>query len=149
MGRDGTGEGTDVMHQGTTSRIELGLMVDGQCTLPVPSTFRYLPAQPFAVHLQMTSGVEVIEWTFSRDLLTQGLERPAGLGDVRVHPCTAQDGTQVVMLELSSPNGRAVLQVPAGELAQFLAATYCSVPVGSETEHLDVDAALAELLAGC
>jgi hypothetical protein len=142
-------KGTDVTLHPTISRIELTLVVGDGCAWTVPSTFRYEPSEPFAVHLQMTAGDYVVGWTFSRDLVADGLERPAGLGDVRVHPCLDEDGSAVVRLALSSPDGEAVLEVPAQELAQFLKESYCSVPVGSETEHLDVDAALADLLAGC
>ena len=49
-------------------------------------------------------------------------------------------------LSLSSPSGRALFEVPLGELAEFLGRTYNAVPTGAESQHVDVDAELALLL---
>jgi hypothetical protein len=133
----------------TTSEIHLNLLVAGETAWTVPSTFRYEPSDPFAVHIAMSAGGYVVEWIFSRELISEGLTRPAGTGDVHVYPGTNEDGDAIVHLELSSPEGEAVLTVPADELQTFLDATYASVAAGAETGHLDIDAALAELLAGC
>ena len=88
---------------------------------------------------------DVVQWTFARQLLTDGVAAPAGEGDVQVWPSSTA-GSSVVCLSLSSPSGRALFEVPLAELAEFLGRTYASVPTGSEADHVDVDAELALLL---
>lgn len=133
----------------TVHRVELSLLIAGGLSRPVPSTLRHEADDPYAIHVEMTVEDATVEWTFARDLLTDGLARPAGLGDVRIHPCTAADGTAVVHLELGNSDGHAVLQASATEMARFLDATHESVPPGSEPGYLDIDATLTRLLAGC
>jgi hypothetical protein len=130
----------------TTKHIKLTLLTVGDDCV-VPSTFRHLPSDPYAVRVGMQIDGCRIEWLMGRELLQAGLLEAAGLGDVCVHPGVDENGAPVVHLELSSPDGDAVLVVPALELAQFLEASYRSVPAGTETSLLDIDAALIELLA--
>ena len=87
----------------------------------------------------------MVEWTFARQLMTDGVTRPVGEGDVQVWP-GAEGGPAVVNLALSSPSGRALFEVPLTELVEFLTRTYAAVPTGSEGEFVDVDAELALLL---
>jgi hypothetical protein len=130
----------------TTKHIKLTLLAIGEDCV-VPSTFRHDPNDPYAVRVGMQIDGCRIEWLMGRELLQAGLQDVAGLGDVCVHPGTDANGAAVVHLELSSPDGDAVLVVPAPELEQFLQASYRSVPAGAETALLDIDAALIELLA--
>jgi len=132
-----------------SSHIPLTLLTVGDVDCTVPSTFRHDPSDPYAVRLGMRVDGCVVEWLMSRDLLHEGLTRVAGIGDVCVHPGFDEDGAAIVHVELSSPEGEAVLLVPARELEAFLNDSYRSVPAGSETAHLDIDAALAQLLADC
>jgi hypothetical protein len=132
----------------TTKHIKLTLLSIGDDCV-VPSTFRHDPSDPYAVRVGMQIDGCRIEWLMGRELLQAGLQDVAGLGDVCVHPGIDANGAAVVHLELSSPDGDAVLVVPAPELAQFLQASYRSVPAGAETALLDIDAALVELLADC
>jgi hypothetical protein len=69
------------------------------------------------------------------------------MGDVRVWP-SSETGVDVVYVSLSSPEGEALLEAPARELSMFLKRTYVAVPAGSESAYLDIDGALANLLAG-
>ena len=129
-----------------TSELALSLVVPGSPALPVLATVRYAPTDPFAVHVGFrTGGDDVVEWTFARQLLTDGVTRPVGEGDVQVWPSHA-DGVPVVCLALSSPSGRALFEVPLTGLVEFLAQTYAAVPTGTESEHVDLDAELALLL---
>ena len=133
----------------TTSAIQLTLLTVDDVDCIVPSTFRHDPCDPYAVRVEMGIGGCLVEWFMSRELLQAGRHDLAGIGDVCVHPGFDEDGAPVVHLELSSPDGQAVLVVPARELEQFLDDSYRAIPAGSETEHLDIDAALAQLLADC
>jgi hypothetical protein len=47
---------------------------------------------------------------------------------------------------VSSPSGHALFQASAAAVAAFLQKTYAIVPAGRESDFLDLDAELAELL---
>jgi len=51
----------------------------------------------------------------------------------------------LVVVELNSPDGAAVLEAPAKEIAAFLDRTYDSIPAGSEGDWFDFDEELAKL----
>ena len=131
-----------------STELQLRLLVPGASSLPVRANLSYDIADPYAVQVSFHTGGdngEIVEWTFARQLLTEGVQAPAGEGDVRVWPSTA-DGEPVVCLALSSPSGKALFEVPLPELVDFLAMTYQTVASGSESDHVDVDAELALLL---
>ena len=136
-----------------STELQLRLVVPGASSLPVRAGVRYDVADPYAVSVAFHtggsdgSGGEVVEWTFARQLLTDGVAGPVGEGDVQVWPATGSSpSAQVVCLSLSSPSGRALFEVPLPELVEFLGQTYEAVPTGSESDHVDVDAELALLL---
>ncbi|MET8450789.1 spore wall synthesis regulator SsgD [Streptomyces sp. NPDC005209] len=112
----------------------------------IPAMLCYDRSDPFAVRMTFPApatleGVEVC-WTFSRDLLTAGLEQPEGHGDVRVRPY----GYDRTVLEFHAHEGTAVVHVRTGEIRRFLQATSDLVPVGLEHLQLDLDHDLAELM---
>ena len=129
--------------------LQLRLVIAGSVPLPVRAGLRYDVLDPYAVQVSFHTGAagegEVVEWTFARSLLTDGVTTPTGDGDVQVWPSTS-GGQPVVCLSLSSPSGKALFEVPLPELVRFLTQTYTAVPTGSESEHVDVDAELALLL---
>ena len=132
-----------------STELELRLVVPGSTSLPVRSALAYDPADPYAVtasfHAGSASSEEVVRWTFARDLLSDGVTAPVGTGDVRVWPATS-GGSPVVWLSLSSPSGKALFEMPLAELVEFLRQTYDVVPIGKESNYVDVDAELAVLL---
>ena len=133
-----------------SSELQLRLVVPGAASLPVRADLAYDVTDPYAVQVSFHTGAgtgngEVVQWTFARQLLSDGVSVPAGEGDVQVWPSSAH-GTSVVCLSLSSPSGRALFEVPLGDLVEFLGRTYQAVPTGSESQHVDVDAELALLL---
>jgi hypothetical protein len=129
-----------------TAEFELHLIVPGSASLPVQASIRYEPSDPYAVYIGFhTGGSETVEWTFARQLLTDGVTRLSGDGDVQVWP-SHNSGRPVVCLSLSSPSGRALFEVPLSDLVEFLSRTYAVVPTGGESSFLDVDAELALLL---
>ncbi len=133
-------------HDTITAELALRLVVPGSASLPVLAAVRYDAADPYAVHVGFRTGVEeVVEWTFARQLLTDGVTREVGEGDVGVWPSHDEDAP-IVCLALSSPSGRALFEVPLGDLVEFLSATYVAVPTGSESDFVDLDAELALLL---
>ena len=133
-----------------STELQLRLVVPGAAAMPVRAGLRYDVADPYAVqisfHTSSQSGQgEVVEWTFARQLLTDGVTAPVGEGDVQAWP-SASGGLPVVCLSLSSPSGKALFEVPLPELVDFLGQTYAAIPTGSESDHVDVDAELALLL---
>jgi hypothetical protein len=126
--------------------LQVSLVIPGATALPVRASMSYDAKDPYAVRVAFHTGSgEAVQWTFGRQLLTDGVTAPTGDGDVRTWPATTDLG-QVVCLALSSPSGNALFEVPVPELVEFLTMTYAAVPTGSESEHVDVDAELAELL---
>jgi hypothetical protein len=134
-----------------TADLQLRLVVPGASALPVRASMRYDVTDPYAVQVAFHtgpgdgSGGEVVEWTFARQLLTDGVSSPVGEGDVQVWPSTS--GAQpVICLALSSPSGKALFEIPLPALVDFLGSTYAAVPTGGEGAYVDVDAELALLL---
>lgn len=129
-----------------STEIELRLVVNDGPDRLVQADLSYAPTDPYAVRVAFHTGsTEVVEWTFARSLLTDGVTHPVGDGDVQVWPINT-DGAPKVCLALSSPSGRALFEAPLPELVQFLTQTYAVVPTGCESDFVDVSAELAALL---
>jgi Streptomyces sporulation and cell division protein, SsgA len=129
-----------------TTQLELRLVVPGNPSLPVLAEMTYDQCDPYAIKVAFhTGGSDVVEWTFARSLLTDGVTHPVGEGDVQAWPSHSA-GRPVVCLSLSSPSGRALFEAPLADLVEFLTKTYAVVSTGSEGDFVDVDAELALLL---
>jgi len=126
-----------------THEVELQLVVPGDASLPVPARLAYDARDPYAVRATFLAGDDAVEWVFARDLLASGVDRPVGEGDVHVWP----RGAHIVLIALTSPDGRAVLAAPSSEVAGFVDRTYELVAAGDESRHVDVETAIARLLA--
>ncbi|RZS89459.1 sporulation and cell division protein SsgA [Motilibacter rhizosphaerae] len=129
-----------------TCDLEVRLVVPGETSLPVPVSLAYDSSDPYAVSARFRTGAHGVDWVFARELLSAGVNRPVGQGDVRVWPGAGPDDDEVVYIALSSPDGRALLEAPARELRDFVARTALVVPPGEESRHLDMDSTLAALL---
>lgn len=130
-----------------STELLLHLVVPGDEPLPVDATLRYDAADPYAVALDIATGSDsAVSWNFSRELLTAGVDAPAGEGDVRIAPVAGPAGRRV-RLTLSSPDGTAELEASLPAMVEFLGATYTLVPTGTESDRLDLDRTIAELLA--
>ncbi|MFE4574381.1 SsgA family sporulation/cell division regulator [Streptomyces chartreusis] len=114
--------------------------------IPVSARFSYHSGDPYSVHASFSvEGHAPVSWLFARDLLAEGMVRPSGLGDVRIWPEGAgQSG--FLCLELSSPEGRALLTAPMEVMSPWLGRTYHLVPAGAEEASLDLDSELSWLL---
>lgn len=129
----------------TTEAIhaELVALYDG--TTPVRSRWSYRADQPFTVTAAFqTDRDRWVEWVFSRELLVAGLDEAAGVGDVRFRPIEER-GLHMLVVEIESPEGYALLELDHSAVDDFLDATEEMVPLGREDEHFDVDALIAEL----
>jgi hypothetical protein len=105
------------------------------------------PADPFAVVMDLEAKSGSVVWTFARELLAEGLYEPVGTGDVQVWPCLSAAGEAVVIIELSSPDGMALLQAPSRVVREFVDRTLAIVPAGHEGIHLGLDSLISQLLA--
>ena len=134
-------------HDSVTTEMELRLVVADGPDRSVHADLSFAPSDPYAVRIGFHTGSDdVVEWTFARSLLTDGVTHPVGDGDVQVWPATSDGGLQQVRLSLSSPSGTALFEAPLAELVQFLTKTYALVPTGCESNFVDVGAELASLL---
>ena len=140
------------MNSSSTVSAELGLrlVVPQQTIVPLMASLFYSREDPYAIRIAFHVGLdEPVEWIFARDLLAMGIEDREGLGDVQVWPSAGTEGGEpgsVLNLELSSPFGQAHFEAPVKEVADFLRRTYQIVAVGQESDHVDVEGELTDLL---
>ncbi|MBO2450865.1 SsgA family sporulation/cell division regulator [Actinomadura barringtoniae] len=135
------------MNSSSTVSAELGLrlVVPDRTTVPLLAGLEYAADDPYAIRMAFYVGNdEPVEWIFARELLTVGIVRKVGDGDVEVWPAGPDDTT--LNIALSSPFGNALFEVPLSPLADFLHRTYQVVPAGQESEFVDMDAELENLL---
>ncbi|MGW0843238.1 SsgA family sporulation/cell division regulator [Streptomyces sp. NPDC002787] len=116
--------------------------------IPVRTTLRYTPDDPFAVHIDFPAGASAddahVTWAFARTLLAEGLTTPAGIGDVHLWPC----GPAQTVVELRSPQGMAMIRFDTPALRRFLRRSYAVVAPGGEDLEPALDDGLASLLGG-
>jgi len=132
-----------------SAEIKIRLIAPGKPAVPLSAGLFYTARSPYAVRVAFFVGRgERVEWTFARELLSQGLEGAAGLGDVRVWSSPGQRTgfRRVLHLEISSPSGTARFEIPARGVRSFLRSTYALVPAAAEGEHIDFETGLRDLL---
>lgn len=144
------------MNSSTTVSAELGLRLVAaeQTIVPLVASLSYSGSDPYAIRMAFHVGAEEpVEWIFARDLLADGLIEAEGDGDVRVWPSApagspseAREARSVLNIELSSPFGEAHFEAPSEAIANFLDRTYQVVPMGKESDVIDIDAELNGLL---
>jgi hypothetical protein len=137
-----------MMNSSATVSAELGLslVVPEHGAVPLVASMCYSADDPFAIRMAFHVGAdEPVEWIFARELLAAGLHGPAGEGDVQVWP-SDDAGLEVLNLALSSPFGEAHFEAPQLATAEFLRRTYEMIARGRESEFLDLDTELDDLL---
>ncbi|MDX3242593.1 SsgA family sporulation/cell division regulator [Streptomyces sp. ME18-1-4] len=136
-------DGTRVAHEVVTYVI-----VADEPPVSLPAELRYDSADPYAVCLSLGgTSTGTVDWVFARSLLSEGLRRPAGAGDVLVtppHHCHRHS----VRIVLRSRGGIAVLDIATTSVVAFLKRTDMLVRPGTEGLHIDLDRVVAELMAG-
>jgi Streptomyces sporulation and cell division protein, SsgA len=137
-----------MMNTGATVSAELGLslVVPEHGAVPLVASLAYSVGDPYAIRMAFHVGTDdPVEWIFSRDLLSAGLGGPAGEGDVQVWPGEIH-GISVLNIALSSPFGQAHFEAPMISIADFLNRTYGLIAAGCETDFINIDGELDELL---
>ncbi len=125
--------------------VTLELIDAAGAVIPIEAELHYDPRDPYAVTTVFITGASQVRWTFGRDLLMEGLYEPSGDGDVHVWPCLDSEGHAVVIIELCSPDGEALVQARTGDLSGFVERMTRAVEPGTESDHLDIDAGLAAI----
>jgi hypothetical protein len=126
--------------------LGLSLVVPEHGAVPLVASLYYSAEDPYAIRMAFHVGTdEPVEWIFARDLLAVGIEGAAGEGDVQVWPGTER-GQDLLNIALSSPFGEAHFEAPLAETAEFLKRTFEVICAGRESDHIDLDTELDELL---
>jgi len=126
--------------------VTLELIDSTGASTPLEAELQYDPRDPYAVTTVFMTGRSQVRWTFGRDLLAAGLYEPSGDGDVHVWLCLDADGHAVVIVELCSPDGEALVQAKTGDLSAFVERMTKAVQPGTESDYLDLDAAITAIL---
>jgi hypothetical protein len=130
-----------------TQSVSLELIDASGESTPIEAELQYDPTDPYAVTTVFMTAASQVRWTFGRDLLAEGLYEPSGDGDVHVWPCLDSAGHAVVIIELCSPDGEALVQAKTGDLRTFVDKMAKAVPPGTESDLTDVDAAVSAIFA--
>jgi hypothetical protein len=130
--------------------LPVEFVLSHEVSVPMHAALRYEADDPYAVRTVFhPPGRDVtVEWFFSRDMLAQALSGRTGQGgDVHMWPAV-DAGRDVVYVALCAPAGSALLAFPAYDVRAFLRETWSLVLPGREADRFDLDAELAQLLAG-
>jgi hypothetical protein len=130
-----------------TRRVDALLLLSEECDITLPAQLHYDAMDPYAVTATflLADGLEV-EWVLARDLLSDGLHRQTGEGDVVLRPSAGAVSTEVELV-LTDPMSQARMTLPVETLADFLRASHHLVPPGTESEFLDLDTTILRLLS--
>jgi hypothetical protein len=125
-----------------TQVVTLELIDAAGAATPLQTKLSYDPRDPFAMSATFLTVGGDVRWTFGRDLLVGGLLEPTGDGDVHVWPCSDNDAHPVVIIELCSPDGEALVQARTADIVAFVEKMTVAVPLGAESANLDIDGAI-------
>ena len=133
--------------EAVTHYLCLDLLRADTSPVPVRAQLRWRIADPYVVRMTFETGnpnQPQVPWELSRELLAEGLIRPAGPGDVRITP--EGQNPKTLLLQLRAPRGQVKFRVDAWELAEFLDATFDALPLGRELLWVPLDAEITALL---
>lgn len=144
-------ERVDTVFSSMSSPAIVTQQLSVRCLAPGPSReleaeFRYDAADPYAVAMTFLLGDTLLRVELDRSVLAQGVTDPAGEGDICLWPHVTDEGRAVVVLSLCSATGELVGEVRTNQLYRFLTRTLALVPLGTESDQLDVDAVVEQLL---
>ncbi|CAM5658205.1 SsgA family sporulation/cell division regulator [Kitasatospora aureofaciens] len=128
----------------TEIRLDARLVLGEHESLGVPVHLGYRSDDPFVVALEfLGQATEGGVWQFSRDLLWEGLQRPAGLGDVRIWPPCTCHGRTALRVMLRNRDDAVLVDLPSRQVRRWLRReVFALVPRGTEADAIDWDAEL-------
>jgi hypothetical protein len=131
-----------------SAELGLGLVGPEHTIVPLMASLYYSCQDPYAVKIAFHVGTdEPVEWILARDLIAASLHSREGIGDVRAWPSAAEQGPKTLNISMTSPFGHAQFEASAAAFETFLARTCELVPDGDESQYMDFDAELTELLS--
>lgn len=128
-----------------TTEMDLKLVLTAERSVSVLALLDYAAHEPYSVRATFRTSEGDVNWVFARELIAEGLRKPAGDGDIAMWP-SKTDGREVLCISLSSPSGQALMEAPREAIEDFLARSYTVVPVGSESSLIDMDSLIDRLL---
>ncbi|MCH0572398.1 SsgA family sporulation/cell division regulator [Streptomyces sp. MUM 136J] len=125
------------------AEILMDFLAGDDLEYPIPVRMLYHGCDPLAVRLTFAlPGDTPVTWYVARELLLEGLLRPAGEGDVRILPAQSRH-PDAVLIHVRVCEEEALFRTSVPPLLAFLDRTGMVVPVGREDlhpcfqEHLD------------
>ncbi|NQU36531.1 MAG: SsgA family sporulation/cell division regulator [Actinobacteria bacterium] len=128
-----------------TTEMDLKLVLTAERSVSVLALLDYAAHEPYSVRATFRTSEGDVNWVFARDLIAEGLRKPAGDGDIAMWP-SKTDGRDVLCISLSSPSGQALMEAPRDVIDEFMARSYNVVPAGSESSLIDMDSLIDRLL---
>jgi hypothetical protein len=128
--------------------LTFNLLVTDHYTMLVSARLRYDTNDPYAVTLTFRDREgQAFDWTFARELLSDGVFSPTGQGAIRVWPGENRLRGQLCIAIGHSPEA-CQLTAPRSKIVTFLRKTEALVPFGYEGGFMtmDLDEELARLL---
>jgi len=155
------------LRHGVTTRSDAVILLGPTDGLPAEVVFRYVVDQPYTVHMTVyVGGAGPSEWTFDRGLLIEGVKVPTGIGLVHIWPSLQESEPRqarvaemadhirttgaeddLVVIQLGTPEAHARLATSAPRVREFVDRIQQAVAVGAESDLLNLDSALAEILS--
>ncbi|MFB7949199.1 SsgA family sporulation/cell division regulator [Kitasatospora phosalacinea] len=131
----------------TEMRCDVRIVLGEDQSLDIPVRFGYHADDPFAVALEFLGpAAEAGTWLFARDLLWEGLQKPVGLGDVRIWPPCPCHGRPHLRIMLQGGDGSILLDLPVRKVRRWLRQEcFALVAPGSEGDAVDWNAELRGL----
>lgn len=136
----------DIIPLNVSRALTLELIDAGGAATRLDAVLAYDVSDPYAVAVSFTVTDATVRWVFARSLLATGTFEPVGEGDVQVWPSLNARGQAVTVIELSSPEGEALMQARSDEVCEFLRRTEALVALGAETTYIDIDDTISRLL---
>ncbi|WP_327239524.1 SsgA family sporulation/cell division regulator [Streptomyces sp. NBC_01318] len=133
-------------HLSTVTRtVTAHLSIPKNLPVPLSAELHYDMADPYAIRLSLGAPTKrPVDWVFARELVTEGLHRPTGSGDVLVIP-RHRGHLHFLRVVLRNLAGTAVVDIAVREVAAFLRPTFAMVPEGAESLHMNIDDTISEL----
>ena len=131
-----------------TRLVDGRLLLSDNCSIDIWTRLHYDAQEPYAVTVTfLLDEAHEVEWVLARDLLGNGLHGRAGEGDVMLRPIPVAISTEVELMLLAVTGAHARVTLPAEAVAAFLRASHHVVPPGAETEHLNLETTISQLLS--
>jgi hypothetical protein len=134
------------MRELVQAEVMMSFLVSEELSFRIPVELRYEVADPYAIRMTFhLPGDAPVTWTFSRELLLDGINVPTGEGDVHISP-SEPSGFSDTHIRLQVGADRALFRAGSAPLVAFLDRTDKLVPLGQEHSLGDFDGSLDEAL---